>query len=83
MNLTPEDRQILRNLARQVAEIAALPIQAERRDQWILHNNLRSQRPMILVGRITCGRKPFLHRGTCPVNRMAVKHPVVLSRTFP
>ena len=49
MNLTPEDRQILRNLARQVAEIAALPIQAERRDQWILHNNLLSQRPMILV----------------------------------
>ena len=49
MNLTPEDRQILRNLARQVAEIAALPIQAERRDQWILHNSLRSQRPMILV----------------------------------
>lgn len=43
------DRSILRSLAKQVAEIAALPVQAERRQQWALHNSLRSQRPMVLV----------------------------------
>jgi hypothetical protein len=43
------DRQILRNLAHEVAELAALPIQAERRELWKKHNSLQPTRPMILV----------------------------------
>jgi hypothetical protein len=45
---TPSDRQILRDLAQQVAEIAALPIQAERRALWKAHNALQPGRPMLL-----------------------------------
>jgi hypothetical protein len=44
-----DDRQILRNLAHEVAELAALPIQAERRELWKQHNSLQPTRPMILV----------------------------------
>ncbi len=43
------DRNILRQLARQVAEIAALPIQAERRELWFRHNSLQPTRPLILL----------------------------------
>ncbi len=47
--ITATDRTTLRELARQVAEIAALPIQAERREWWKLHNSLKTTRPMLLV----------------------------------
>jgi len=43
------DRAILRELARQVSEIAALPVQEERRKLWTRHNDLKSMRPMLLV----------------------------------
>lgn len=48
---SPDDRTILRNLARQVAEIADLPVQAERRELWKKHNSLQAgrRRPMLLV----------------------------------
>ncbi len=47
--IAQSDRTILRVLAHRVADIAALPIQAERREQWKQHNSLKSLRPMILV----------------------------------
>ena len=47
--ISQDDRKVLRELARQVADIAALPIQAERRDYWKQHNSLQTIRPMILV----------------------------------
>ena len=47
--MSPEDRSILRDLAKQVAEIAALPVMEERRRMWSEHNQLRRVRPMILV----------------------------------
>lgn len=43
------DRLILRDLAKQAAEIAALPLMAERIAEWKRHNSLRPGRPMILV----------------------------------
>ena len=43
------DRTTLRDLARRVAEIATLPIQAERRKLWKQHNSLKTTRPLILV----------------------------------
>lgn len=43
------DVDVLRELAREVAEIAALPIQAERINLWKRHNALAPVRPMILV----------------------------------
>ncbi len=47
--ITTTDRAILRELGRRVADIAALPIQAERRELWKRHNSLQPVRPMILL----------------------------------
>ncbi|MCX5672995.1 MAG: hypothetical protein NTU94_16890 [Planctomycetota bacterium] len=44
-----KERRLLRDLARQVADVAALPVMAERRELWKRHNSLRPARPMILV----------------------------------
>jgi len=46
---TPKDRRLLQDLAKRVAEVAALPIMAERRNMWKRHNRLERVRPMILV----------------------------------
>ncbi len=42
------DRRILRDLAAQVAEIAARPVMAEHRELWYRHNQLEATRPLIL-----------------------------------
>jgi hypothetical protein len=47
--VSPKDRSLLRDLAKRVAEIAALPVQAQRRELWRRHNRLERVRPMILV----------------------------------
>jgi len=44
-----KDRTILRDLAKRVAEVAALPVMAGRREMWRRHNRLKRVRPMILV----------------------------------
>jgi hypothetical protein len=44
-----DDRRVLRDQARQAADVAALPIQQERRKQWIAHSSLESARPVVLV----------------------------------
>ena len=49
MPITPSDRAILRDLAKEVAETAARPEMAERRRRWSAHNALRSKEPMLLV----------------------------------
>ena len=49
MRMTARDRTVLRELARRVAEIAALPVQAERRALWVKQNRLERTRPLILV----------------------------------
>ena len=49
MEIAQADRTILREMAKCVAEIAALPIMAERRELWKRHNGLRRARPMVLV----------------------------------
>lgn len=43
------DKEILRGLARRVAEIAAKPVMAERIAAWKRHNGLHRVRPMILL----------------------------------
>ncbi|TFG67999.1 MAG: hypothetical protein E4H27_08380 [Anaerolineales bacterium] len=47
--ISPQDRSTIRELAKRVADIAALPIQAERREIWKQHNSLQPVRPMILL----------------------------------
>lgn len=52
MNIEPEtftlyERQLLRTLAGQVAELAARPIEAEKQVLWRRHNTLQATRPLI------------------------------------
>ncbi|MFW6189691.1 MAG: hypothetical protein ACOC7T_04580 [Planctomycetota bacterium] len=49
MSISSRDRTILRDLAKRMAEAAAGPVMAERRELWKRHNSLRPERPMILV----------------------------------
>lgn len=49
MNFTNPDRNILRDLAKRVAQIADDSMMATRRQRWIEHNSLRSMYPMMLV----------------------------------
>ena len=47
--ITSDERTILRDIAKQVADIASLPIMAERQELWKKHNSLQPVRPMILL----------------------------------
>lgn len=46
------DKEIIRKLATQVAEIAALPVQYETRNLWMAINSLKPVRPMVLIDQI-------------------------------
>jgi len=49
---TKHDREVIRRLAEETAEIAALPIQEEKRRLWRLLNGLRPERPMVMVDQV-------------------------------
>lgn len=44
-----KDLEIIRNLAKRVAEIADLPIMKEKKEIWKRHHNLERVRPMLLI----------------------------------
>ena len=47
--MTTRDRELIRDLARQIAEIAADPVQEERRQVWYTQNALQPVRPPIFI----------------------------------
>lgn len=47
MKITDSDKLILKELARQVADLAALPEQKAKRELWYRHNELEATRPVI------------------------------------
>jgi hypothetical protein len=47
LELAPEERSVLRQLAERVAALAALPIMTEKRELWRRHNRLERTRPII------------------------------------
>lgn len=47
--LADSERETLRGLGRQVAEIASDPKQRRRKELWYRHNRLDKARPMLLV----------------------------------
>ena len=49
MSVSRKDRNALRELARQAAEIAALPVQQETISLWKALNGLKSVRPMVMI----------------------------------
>jgi hypothetical protein len=46
---TSKEKNYLRELARQIAEFADLPVQEERRSRWKDHHRLHGDRPLILI----------------------------------
>ena len=52
MSISRKDRDIIRKLARQVADIAALPVQAETIGLWKALNGLKPVRPMVMIDQI-------------------------------
>jgi hypothetical protein len=49
MSIPRRGKSIVRELAKQVAEIAALPIQQQTADLWQRLNRLESARPMVML----------------------------------
>lgn len=49
MNISEKDKNTLRSLAKEVAEVAALPVQKEKAELWRKLNRLERIRPMILL----------------------------------
>ena len=47
--ILPEDREILRKYARQVAFLADEPVQEERRTLWLRNRSLKETRPLIFI----------------------------------
>ena len=47
LTISTQDRQVLRGLAAQVAELAARPVEQEKRALWYRHNALEPTRPLI------------------------------------
>lgn len=47
LKISPADREILRRLAGEVADLAARPIEAEKRQLWLDHNALKPTRPLV------------------------------------
>ena len=45
--LNTKDKAVIQELAKRVAEIAALPVQEEKRRLWLDHNTLRPTRPVV------------------------------------
>ena len=64
------DRQTIRALAARRAEIAALPLMAERKRQWRALHDLRPERPMILFETAT------IHEYVAP-DELRCEHPVL------
>jgi len=52
MTVSAHDRQIVSELSRQAAEIAALPVHAEKRAMWTRLNRLEPVRPMVWIDEI-------------------------------
>jgi hypothetical protein len=52
MSVSKKDQDVLRELARQVAEIAALPVQQETISLWKAVNRLKPVRPMVMIDQV-------------------------------
>lgn len=49
IGVSPEEKKLLQNLARQVAALAELPVQEQRRKRWTAHRSLKITRPLVFI----------------------------------
>jgi hypothetical protein len=52
IRLTSAEQNVLRQLASEIAEIAALPVHQEKAKLWQKLNDLESERPMVWINEI-------------------------------
>ncbi|HJN15740.1 MAG TPA: hypothetical protein QGH10_09630, partial [Armatimonadota bacterium] len=52
MSVSKQDREVIRDLAKEIAEIAALPKQQETIALWKASNSLKPVRPMVMIDQI-------------------------------
>jgi len=52
MKVNEKDKDILRRLGGRIAEIAALPVQAEKRRLWRCSNDLKPVRPVVFISQV-------------------------------
>ena len=52
VNLAQQDKQVLRGLAAELAEVASLPVHREKARLWQQLNDLRSERPLVWINEI-------------------------------
>ncbi len=50
--IAQHDRTVLRKLASEVARVAALPVQEEKRSLWRKLNSLRPERPLVMIDQV-------------------------------
>jgi len=59
------DSEVIRELAKQVAELAALPEQKEKIRLWKKHNELKPERPMFMIDQVCWGEMNVDNELTC------------------
>lgn len=47
--ITLDEKNLIRELAKKIKDLSQLPIMEERRSDWYAHNDLKSNKPMLLV----------------------------------
>ena len=65
MSVSTKDKDILRELAGRIAEVAALPVHQEKRDMWTRLNRLERVRPMVFINEIPWHEIPEASRLQC------------------
>ena len=52
MAMNAKDKAVIRGLASEIAELAALPVQDEKRRLWRALNSKRPERPMVMIDQV-------------------------------
>ena len=63
--ISREDKNILRELAKKQLEYANMPENVKRREEWYLHNDLKGERPMIHLEMATFEQEILPDRMRC------------------
>ena len=66
--LNPNETAVLRGLAKQYADIAALPVHAQKREMWLKLNSINMERPMLLIDQIPWNEMDVDGSLICQVN---------------
>ena len=81
-DMCSNDRQVLRDLAVKVAEIASQPVQEEKRKLWYRHNSLQATRPLVFCDPETGWREIITERQLLCKNVLAREWEIELRKNI-